>query len=40
MLGQAVAGPLEGEQLDRVAHDDTFWFVQFAFRPATRVVEW
>lgn len=39
VLGRAVAGPLEGEQLERVAHDDTFWFVQFAFRPGTRVVE-
>lgn len=39
VLGKAVGGPLEGEQLDRVAHDDTFWFVQFAFRPETRVVE-
>ena len=39
VLGKAVAGPLQGEQLERVAHDDTFWFVQFAFRPETRVVE-
>jgi hypothetical protein len=39
VLGRAVAGPLEGEQLERVAHDNTFWFVQFAFRPETRVVE-
>jgi hypothetical protein len=39
VLGQAVAGPLEGHQLERVPHDDTFWFVQFAFRPETRVVE-
>ncbi len=37
ILGQAVGGPLEGHQLDRVTHDDTFWFVQFAFRPETRV---
>ncbi len=39
VLGKAVSGPLQGEQLQRVAHDDTFWFVQFAFRPETRVVE-
>jgi hypothetical protein len=39
VLGRAVDGPLEGTQLARVAHDDTFWFVQFAFRPETRVVE-
>ncbi|MBW3604411.1 MAG: DUF3179 domain-containing protein [Actinobacteria bacterium] len=38
VLGTAVDGPLAGEQLERVPHDDTFWFVQFAFRPETRVV--
>jgi hypothetical protein len=37
ILGQAVDGPLEGQQLERIPHDDTFWFVQFAFRPDTRV---
>lgn len=37
VLGTAVDGPLEGTQLERVPHDDTFWFVQFAFRPETRV---
>jgi hypothetical protein len=39
VLGEAVDGPLAGTQLDRVAHDDTFWFVQYAFRPDTRVVD-
>lgn len=39
VLGTAIDGPLEGAQLERVAHDDTFWFVQFAFRPDTRIVE-
>jgi hypothetical protein len=39
VLGEAVDGPLAGTQLDRVTHDDTFWFVQFAFRPETRVVD-
>ncbi|MDP8977433.1 MAG: DUF3179 domain-containing protein [Actinomycetota bacterium] len=39
VLGEAVDGPLTGTQLDRVAHDDTFWFVQYAFRPDTRVVD-
>lgn len=37
VLGTAVDGPLQGAQLERVGHDDTFWFVQFAFRPETRV---
>ncbi len=39
VLGEAVDGPLAGTQLERVTHDDTFWFVQFAFRPETRVVD-
>lgn len=26
---------LTATQLERVAHDDTFWFVQYAFRPET-----
>ena len=38
LFGDAVAGPLAGERLTAVAHDDTFWFVWFAFRPATDVV--
>jgi hypothetical protein len=37
VLGIAVDGPLAGTQLERIPHDDTFWFVQFAFRPETRV---
>lgn len=35
LLGEAVDGPLVGEQLTPVAHDDTFWFVWFAFRQHT-----
>jgi hypothetical protein len=38
VTGLAVDGALEGAQLERIPHDDTFWFVQFAFRPETRVV--
>ena len=37
VLGEAVDGPLAGTQLGRMTHDDTFWFVQHAFRPDTRV---
>ncbi|MGQ0816316.1 MAG: DUF3179 domain-containing protein [Gemmatimonadota bacterium] len=37
LLGGAVAGPLQGEQLRRLAHGDYFWFAWAAFRPQTRV---
>ncbi len=33
--GEAVAGPLKGEQLDPVVHLDTFWFAWVAFQPKT-----
>ncbi len=38
VLGQATSGSLAGSQLTRLPSDDTFWFVQFAFRPETRLV--
>jgi hypothetical protein len=31
MSGIATAGPLAGERLDRIAHDDQFWFAVAAF---------
>jgi hypothetical protein len=37
VTGRAVAGPLEGTQLDRIAHGDYFSFAWFAFRPETTV---
>lgn len=37
VTGEAVEGPLAGTQLERMTHDDTFWFTQHAFRPDTRV---
>ena len=37
VTGEAIDGPLEGARLERLPHDDTFWFVQYAFRPETRV---
>ena len=37
--GRAVAGPLQGERLEPVIHDDTFWFVWTAFHEDTAVVE-
>lgn len=39
LLGQATAGPLAGSRLDGVPHDDTFWFVWFAFQPETSVAD-
>ena len=35
LRGRALDGPLEGEQLEAVTHDDTFWFVWVAFKPDT-----
>jgi hypothetical protein len=37
--GLAISGPLEGHQLERVEHLDTFWFALAAFEPDTRVVD-
>ncbi|HUH06511.1 MAG TPA: DUF3179 domain-containing (seleno)protein [Egibacteraceae bacterium] len=39
VLGRALDGPSAGVQPERVPHDDTFWFVQYAFRPDTRVAQ-
>lgn len=36
--GRAVDGPLAGQRLEPVIHDDTFWFVWMAFRGDGRVV--
>jgi hypothetical protein len=36
--GRAIDGPLEGQRLAPLIHDDTFWFVWMAFRGDTRVV--
>jgi hypothetical protein len=38
LRGRALDGPLEGQQLDAIPHDDTFWFVWVAFRPDTELV--
>jgi hypothetical protein len=37
LLGHAVAGPLEGTQLERVVSGEHFWFSWVAFKPATEV---
>lgn len=39
VLGTAVAGDLEGEQLEPVEHLDTFWFAIAAFEPDTRIID-
>ena len=37
VLGQAIAGPLAGEQLEQLVHADHFWFAWAAFYPQTRI---
>ncbi len=39
LLGEAADGPLEGTRLEPAHHDDTFWFVWFAFQPTTTIAE-
>lgn len=39
ITGQAVAGPLEGEELTPIEHGDYFSFAWFAFRPETEIYE-
>ena len=38
IFGEAVDGPLEGEQLEAIAHLDTFWFAWAAFETETRII--
>lgn len=38
ILGQAVAGALEGTALEPIAHGNHFWFAWAVFRPETKVV--
>lgn len=37
LLGQAVAGPLEGQQLTRVVSAEHFWFAWAAFKPESEI---
>ena len=39
ILGEAVAGPLEGTKLGRIVHQDHFWFAWAAFHPDTIVYD-
>jgi hypothetical protein len=38
LRGRAIDGPLAGQKLRPIPHDDTFWFVWVAFRPETELV--
>lgn len=37
ILGQAVAGPMQGQQLEAIAHNSAFWFAWAAFWPNTEL---
>ncbi|MCB0152693.1 MAG: DUF3179 domain-containing protein, partial [Caldilineaceae bacterium] len=39
ILGEAVAGPRQGEQLRQVLAFDHFWFAWAAFHPGTEIYE-
>jgi hypothetical protein len=39
VLGQAISGPLAGEQLTPVVAVNHFWFSWAAFKPETRVYQ-
>jgi hypothetical protein len=39
ILGQAVEGPLAGEELDEIVHGDHFWFSWAAFKPDTIIFQ-
>ena len=39
VLGQAIAGPLEGRRLQHHTHLDTFWFAWVAFQPDTDLLD-
>ena len=38
IVGEAVSGPLEGSQLDRVPQFDTFWFAWSTYQPDTVLI--
>lgn len=38
IAGDAIAGPLKGARLERVAHLDTFWFAWAAYEPDTTLL--
>ncbi len=39
ILGQAVEGPLSGQQLEPIVHTNVFWFAIAAFRPDTLIYQ-
>lgn len=38
VTGEALSGPLQGQQLTRVSHLDTFWFAWSTYRPETTLL--
>jgi hypothetical protein len=38
LLGEAVAGPLAGQRLERATHLDSFWFAWSSYRPDTTLL--
>ena len=39
ITGEAMAGPLAGQRLERIPHLDTFWFAWATYQPGTDLVE-
>ena len=39
ILGRATEGPLTGEELVPVVHDNNFWFAVAAFKPDTKMYQ-
>ena len=39
ILGRAVDGPLTGSKLERLVHQDHFWFAWAAFKPDTLIYQ-
>lgn len=39
ILGKAISGPLSGNQLSAVIHDNTFWFAWGSFKPETKIYQ-
>ena len=39
LTGEAVAGELQGERLERLPHLDTFWFAWSTYKPGTSLFE-
>lgn len=40
LTGRAISGPLRGQRLRSIPHDNTLWFAWAAFKPLTRIFGW